>query len=491
MAAIMRRRDFLRISLAASAATVVSPSLFADSRVKLTLSPGHSIAAIPADFTGLSYETAQLGDPDFFSPANKPLVGLVRRLGANGVLRIGGNTSENSHWKADGEAAPAEAAPVGPDTGKKMPRLTTVTPQAIDNLEGFLEATGWGLIYGVNMATGTPESVAEEVSYVWKTCGKHVVAFQIGNEADLFHHNGLRKPDYAQADFFAEWRKFRDAIRKAVPDAPFAGPDLANATAWLMPFAQEFHSDLKLLTEHYYAEGPPTNPDMTLDRLLHANPKLDAELASTVEVRKATGIPFRLAETNSCYSGGKQGVSNTFGAALWTAELMFQVAATGGVGINFHGGGYGWYTPIAGTREKGFSARPGYYGMLLFQQALGQSGSGELIEAKLEGADPLVTAYALRATDGMGSGGAVRAVIFNKSASAVELEIEAGHKVSSASVLRLAGPSLDATDGVTLGGAAVSDTGMWTPGAPETAAVRGKRAVVSLAAGSAAVVTLL
>ena len=46
---------------------------------------------------------------------------------------------------------------------------------------------------------------------------------------------------------------------------------------------------------------------------------------------------------------GKQGVSNTFASALWGAELMYQVATRGGIGINFHGGGCGWYTPFAGT----------------------------------------------------------------------------------------------------------------------------------------------
>jgi len=37
---------------------------------------------------------------------------------------------------------------------------------------------------------------------------------------------------------------------------------------------------------------------------------------------------------------------------------MYQLASAGGVGINFHGGGYGVYTPIAGTVASGFTARP-------------------------------------------------------------------------------------------------------------------------------------
>lgn len=97
---IMRCRDFLRLSaLASGSALLARQSLSAPvSNARLTIDPTHVGNTIGPDFTGLSYETAQLGDPDFFSPANSELVGLVRRLGHRGVLRIGGNTSETSRW---------------------------------------------------------------------------------------------------------------------------------------------------------------------------------------------------------------------------------------------------------------------------------------------------------------------------------------------------------------------------------------------------------
>jgi hypothetical protein len=83
-----------------------------------------------------------------------------------------------------------------------------------------------------------------------------------------------------------------------------------------------------------------------------------------------------------------------FASALWSADLMYQLASAGGTGINFHGGGYGWYTPIAGTQEDGFVARPIYYGMLLFAQA----GAGQLVGSKLDQREQalLLTAYGIR-----------------------------------------------------------------------------------------------
>ena len=487
----MRRRDFLRLSLLASSSTLISRQGFAapDSTARLRIDPRRTGNPVGPDFTGLSYETAQLGDPEFFSPANTQLVGLFRRLGRSGVLRIGGNTSEYSRWTPDvptamgPEMSPAQQGPVGPDTGKQPPKPTLITPHAIRNLRGFIDATGWKLIYGLNMGTESPETAAAEATYVFNTFGPKVIAFQLCNEPDLFSRNGIRQAGYNYAAFAKEWRRFYDAIKQALPSAPFAGPDTAFNNEWLLPFAKEFKQDAVFLSQHYYAEGPPTDPSMTIDRLLRPNPKLKAEFDGMEQTRKDTGLAFRLAETNSCYSGGKQGVSDTFASALWGPELMYQLAQAGGEGINFHGGGFGWYTPIAGTREKGFTARPIYYGMLLFQQA----GWGQLLESTLDYNQdvPLLTAYCLRSDDG-----SVKAVIFNKHQDrSIHVTVEAGERASGATVLRLSAPEITSTSGVTLGGAAVDDAGKWQASQEESVPVDRDGVTLELRAASAALVS--
>src|SRR5690348_4189591 len=103
----MDRRKFLAGSLAVSCAALAPPARSAGSaglglrsgrRLRLTVHPNELGNPITADFTGLSYETSQLSDPAFFSPANGVLAGFHRHLGAAGVLRIGGNTSEFGVW---------------------------------------------------------------------------------------------------------------------------------------------------------------------------------------------------------------------------------------------------------------------------------------------------------------------------------------------------------------------------------------------------------
>jgi hypothetical protein len=104
---------------------------------------------------------------------------------------------------------------------------------------------------------------------------------------------------------------------------------------------------------------------MTIDRLLRPNPRLKAEFEGMQETTKESRLPFRLIETNSCYSGGKQGVSDTFASALWGAELMYQLAQAGGEGINFHGGGYERALPRGrSTTACSFSSRQDQAGLL-------------------------------------------------------------------------------------------------------------------------------
>ncbi len=499
----MNRREFIRSSAAAAATAAAlshSPAFAGrapNASVRLTLRPDRLGNKISEDFTGLSYESAQLANPNFFSGENAELAGFMRRLGKSGVLRIGGNTSEYCYWTPNPEKQASrpnlesmrtgdKANPIafgltaGPDTGHKAPAPVNITPVAIRNLRGFLDLCGWKLIYGLNMGTGTPEDAAAEAAYVMDVAGPKLIAFQLCNEPDLFFRNGIRKADYDFAQFAKEWQSFYQPIRARVPNAPFAGPDTAYNDEWLVPFAKQFKQEAVSLSQHYYAEGPPTDPSMTIERLLRPNPNLEAEFDGMKRVMHEFGLPFRLAETNSCYQGGKPGVSDTFASALWGADLMYQLAEAAGMGINFHGGGYGWYTPIAGTRENGFVARPIYYGMLLFAEA----GAGQLVESKLDQTEqaPLLTAYGLR-----GSSGNLKVAVFNKNTDrGVRLAIDAGQRTSRARSLRLIAPRVDDTTDTTFGGAPVGASGAWQATGEEPLAFENASAIIELPAASAA-----
>jgi hypothetical protein len=201
---------------------------------------------------------------------------------------------------------------------------------------------------------------------------------------------------------------------------------------------------------------------MDIARLLRPDPKLEREFAGLQQVTKETGLPFRLAETNSCYGGGKAGVSDTFASALWGADYMFRIAQAGGIGVNFHGGGYGWYTPIAGARAKGFEERLLYYGMRLFREAL----SGELLETSLSTAPDGLRVYAVQRADGH-----VALTALNLSLEH-PIDLALDHRFAGMRLIRLEAPSAAAKTGETLGGAAIGADGDWHANSHETGGAR-------------------
>jgi hypothetical protein len=50
------------------------------------------------------------------------------------------------------------------------------------------------------------------------------------------------------------------------------------------------------------------------------------------------GVRVRMTEGNTCYRGGKPGVSDVFAAALWAADYSLLLASNNYSGINLHGG---------------------------------------------------------------------------------------------------------------------------------------------------------
>jgi hypothetical protein len=170
-------------------------------------------------------------------------------------------------------------------------------------------------------------------------------------------------------------------------------------------------------------------------------------------------------------------------------ELMFACAAAGCAGINFHAGDHNLrpglnkaYTPIARGADGRLRAAPLYYAMLMFAQA----ARGSLVPARVESGPAELKAFAVRAPDG-----SLRVCLINThSARAIRVTVEPGRRFAGASVLRLVGPAIDATEGVTLGGAPVDGSGRWAPAQNETAERAAGDIVVDVAAASAVLLSL-
>ena len=248
-------------------------------------------------------------------------------------------------------------------------RPATLGPEGIAALGGFLRATNWKLLYGLNLGTGTPERAAEEAALVMKHAGDHLLAFQLGNEADLYGP-AFRKPEMELRRYWSDYQRYVKAVRARTPRAPFAGPDVAVKTDWVTQFAERAKGDAVLVSSHYYAIGPAGAPGIDAQKLLSDDPRLAREMPVLVAAGKTAGVPYRMTEGNTCYHGGQPGVSDAFASALWAADYSLRVAQAGFAGVNLHGGGEGYYAPITGE-PNATKLRPEYYGMQLAQKFAG------------------------------------------------------------------------------------------------------------------------
>jgi len=451
---MLTRRRFL----ATAACTLATACLHAQgpSKVALSIPKEATGPHMPSDFVGLSYEVQQLVDPSFFSAQNSGLIRQFRALAQTGVLRLGGNTSEFAYWKPKPDSPEPEHPPVREVTGEPKPRYYAVTVEAVRNLAEFLRATGWNCIYGIGMGTNTPARAAEEATFVTETLGGCLQYFQIGNEADLFSRH-LRDPKtWSAKTYVEEWLRLARAIAARVPEAKFGIPDVAGNVSWLTEIADQWLSiqaapHVTTLTHHYYFGGPATNPEVNIPNLL--KPATMQKVQNTANIARAAagkmGARVRMTEGNTCYRGGKPGVSDVFAAALWSADYSLLLASNDYSGVNLHGGTgksvansvggslpgdallqangetpeqiaahpHPFYTPIA-TFGSDYVLEPVAYGLKFAGSFSGGTLLKTELSTKLQAAGVNATAYAAKLP-----GGQTSVIILNKDAVA-DLELE-------------------------------------------------------------------
>jgi hypothetical protein len=437
-----------RIVLLCASLLFISPQLPAQDQradvVKIQVDPNTTLSRISADFMGFGYETSAVAQSNFFSPKNVSMVRLYRNLSSHGLIRIGGIISDHTKYVPDGR-------PVA----HSQKEVTVINQSNLADLGGFAQATGWKVMWGLNLGTGSKEEAVQEAAAVDAALGSSLQSFQIGNEVENLRHG--------YDAYYADFLDFKSGIRAVLPHAPFSGPDSVGNWRYVTNFVATESRDMKLLTIHYY-RGGAGGTNATLKRLLQRDTNWDKRLGNLRQVSRENGLAYRINEVNSFSGGGKPGVSDTFGSALWCLDYLFILASHYCEGVNMETdinqlGFISHYSPIVHDEAGHCSARPEYYGMLAFALA----GKGELLKLALEKPAMNLSAYATRDQDGH-----LWITVVNKDFArdaAMETTLPEGYL--SAAAVRLSAPSMESKDHVTLSGAEVSVDGTWTPGAPE------------------------
>jgi hypothetical protein len=243
-------------------------------------------------------------------------------------------------------------------------------------------------------------------------------------------------------------------------------PDVAGKVSWLTEIAEQWGSiqappHVTTLTHHYYFGGPATNPDVNIPNLLKPGTMQRVQNTATTAAAAASkvGARVRMTEGNTCYRGGKPGVSDVFAAALWAADYSLLLASNDYSGINLHGGTgksvansvggslpgdalleaqrespeqiathpHPFYTPIA-TFGADYMLEPVAYGLKFAGSFSGGTLFKTEFSTKLQATGVNATAYATKLP-----GGKPSVIILNKDATAeLTVELDFGDGMSGA-----------------------------------------------------------
>jgi hypothetical protein len=470
------------------ATTVTGPTVHTPASEWATVSAGGTAAVaatstaqgflgIATEFTTIPTLSGPAGDPD------TPFVNLLRNLspGAPFLLRLGGNSGDDSWWPIPGMKAP--------------PYLYTLTPRWGADVQALLRALGGKAILGVTLKVDSKINfriAGAEVADFDQYVGASLVdAFELGNEPEFYPLsvvNGKRG-----IDTIADYGKKFSKIAAALGGAPLAGPS-SGSTHWLPELGtvlSDMRSRLKLVTVHAYAMKNCSRIAQLSVSDFFAPASIQG-LADTihgaVKAAAAHGDPLRVDEINGMPCGGETGLSNSFAEALWALNVLPALWQAGVQGVNFQtvdGNLNQMITAKHSASGWRVSVQPEYYGLLTFADAA-PAGS-HLLRISDPGLAHFYQ-FAVRAPDR-----SERVVLTNVGSVARTIGVSASGTRGIGSLSLLSAKSLSATGGTTLAGESLSSRTGQLAGTPSLTLVRPNAKgvyAVRVPAHAAAILTL-
>jgi hypothetical protein len=438
--------------------------------VKVRIDASHPRAAVPPDFLGLSFETVAI--PRIVEYA---LIGdvaqLLRSLG-RATLRFGGVSADAAAWSREG--SPPQWA------------RGTISDGDLAGLATLARETGWRVLLTVDLGHYEPAAAAQEAAAAHALLGSKLAGIEIGNEPDRFALKGLRAAGWSFSAYRPEFQAYRLAIARAAPGVPILGPDASSGEPPL-PWVRDSASlRPAALTDHYY----PLSSCGSIPQLSELlSPAVRGEessmLSSLSAIERSSAIPLEIDETNNISCKGRPGVSNTFASALWAADYVGRAIATGIRNLDFHNliSWHGSYSPLV-EATNGLHPNPEWYALLLAERLRG----ARPLSATVSGAPNLSASAFLSAR------GVIQLLLVNfdpPSATPLLVRPELGGRYSGGTILRLTGPSPDATSQVKLGGHEVTASGAWGPRLPLPTVYENRGSLaLAMPSSSAALITL-
>jgi Glycosyl hydrolase family 79 C-terminal beta domain len=391
-------------------AALLSLVSIANAQGTATLSPAAQAAQAssvsgPLDpsFAGFGIEPSNLYSFTGAASPNQLSINLLANLGnysgAPPHLRIGGNTADNMIYSASYNEWSLQNNPHPQGQGAMPTDLFTFGPTFWKALDRFPFDTP--ITYGLNLAYDGSDYLSNIVQQAQACLGGlsnvKVVSFEIGNEPDLYLQNGFRTGSWGGQVYTQQWLDraaavYWQVLQPAGLPANFFEPTATASTiGTTFEISQLVQDGLEKISnstgtfiagwnQHDYFYFVSVSPyQLTLDYMLElSNTEVQFKYwTEQVDQALTSGYPYYLREMASAGPTGLEGISDTFGAALWTLNFFCYAAALNVSSVQMHMTDNSFaaaWQPID-MYGQGPHVRPSYAAFTAMAQLIG-SGNG-------------------------------------------------------------------------------------------------------------------
>ncbi|KAE8828631.1 hypothetical protein PTNB85_07819 [Pyrenophora teres f. teres] len=460
-----------------------------------TTAPNGASDYINPSFAGFGIEPSNLFSFTGADTINQFSVQLLQNLadyaGAPPHLRIGGNTQDymifnntnqqfawlnNKNSQAQGAIA-ADSMIIGPNYFAAIDRFPKDSPITFGLNMAYMDSDYQDDI--INMAQGAIDGLKNTKLY----------SFEVGNEPDLWLQNQFRTAPWNGQVYTNQWLDrcsvvYENVLKNAgLPSSFFEAPATASTIGTTFEIKQLVSDGImdgkdgnKFLAtwnqhDYFYFIGVTPTP-LTLNDLmdLDATNTQFAYWEKQVGIALDTKLPYVLREMSSVGPIGMPGVSDAFGASLWTLNFFLYAASIGISSVQMHmtdnSNASAWQPIPMYGRETSF-VRPQYYAHAAVAQIIGNgNGTTQISTLKTSNVgasyDGRIRSYAAYANDKLQSVTLINAKqanasVSNKGSFTFNLNLGSDNANKQVFISYLTADGADSQTGVTWNGMSYDD----------------------------------
>lgn len=359
--------------------------------------------------------------------------------------------------------------------------------------------SGTPVTWGLNLAYDDDDYLDQVVTMAQQVIDRctnlDIVAFEIGNEPDLYYASSdFRNSTWSGEVYTEQWLERAQAIYQQVLEpaglpSNFFEPGTTSHTSGTTFGISDLvsygitkktngSSFVNSWNQHDYTYFiSVATYDLTIENILNfatIEGQLENQAQDQIEASEDTPYGYALREMGWVGPVGKQNVSDTFGGALYTLNFLLYAASLNMTGVQFHMTASSYTSAWQPIELNGVAPypRPLYYGHAAFNQIIGPTCTAQVSQYSLSsvpsGYDSYLRAYSIYQAGSLASIAVINAKMANSSESdkanlTVSISLPSSLAGETLHLAYLTNDGVDAKYNTTWNGISYEETGDGTP----------------------------